>query len=491
MNHSVPHQKLEESSVSLPLDPFVRDICTLWTQIRHQVGQRRIRKISKTVEITQGLMDKLTLPFYEKYQNSPLIEYSPAWIKYFASISILWRGGRILFPLRFVTYELAYFQDQFLETYLEQVQQQKISGTVETFFKIVFPKLLHLALPLSTSDVLLLKNLQSVYNAQNRYSGPSARNFVHKIPNLPAETIRNKFEYFRYFQIAIPAHFLDMGKLGFETFLISHSVSLVNQLSPYCLLSVNLNGSYYSLIQLPYTNTHLLEVLLDFLARDESSSPEYLPMTWRTHSWNLSSLQMGKNNWELPYAFFHGDPTVSPEGPPFTMNLSLDPQFEPFRPLTEADMKLLSFLTTVGKFLRINDLAKQLELHRNTVVKLLTDYQSSHLLHQVVQYFNLGLDLPVYLYMSIPQQSIKIPFLEQCRTLPRIDLFSTQTPQTSIFFGRIDLPSLWCREFVSHMHMFREAYPEIILHYSFEPASLIRWNLSLSETYDGLGGNPS
>ena len=86
MNHSVPLQELKASSGTLPLDPFVRDICALWTLIRYQVGQRRIRKISKTGEITQGLMEKFTLPFYEKYQASPLIEYSPAWIKYFASI---------------------------------------------------------------------------------------------------------------------------------------------------------------------------------------------------------------------------------------------------------------------------------------------------------------------------------------------------------------------------------------------------------------------
>ena len=59
-------------------------------------------------------------------------------MKSLGSFSILWFGGRVLIPLRLVTYELAYSQDRLLHNFLVNVDNGKIPGTKETLFRVLF-----------------------------------------------------------------------------------------------------------------------------------------------------------------------------------------------------------------------------------------------------------------------------------------------------------------------------------------------------------------
>ncbi len=482
MHQSQEVEPLFESTAIV--DPFVRDFCAFWEHIHTEVIKRRVRKISKTAEITQALKDVQTIRFYEKYKSHPLLEYSEAWMKTLGSFSILWYGGRVLIPLRLVTYELAYAQDQLLHTFLKNISTNQIQGNEETLFRVLFPKLLEMALPLSKSDLILLKGFQTAYiKSQNRRTGPSTQTFAYHIPELNAETIRNKLEYFRYFQLAIPMHFLDMGKLGYETYLTVHSSMVPDQLSRYCLIDINMGSARLGLFQLPYSRPELLTLLKSTQSEEYPTPSKLIPMTRRVHSWNLSTLQEGKNKWIKPYSFFYGDPSSPPQFAPATMDMSLDPLFQPFRPLTHADVILLSFLVSVGKILRLKDLASQVQLHPNTVSRLLAEYQKAGLLNQIVQYYNLGLNLPVYLFISIPNTTNRIHFLDFCLTLPHIDLFTTTTTEESVYFGRTDLPHFWCRDFVTRLQFLRNKYSEMSFHYTFEPPLVIRRNLSLMDTY--------
>jgi len=165
------------------------------------------------------------------------------------------------------------------------------------------------------------------------------------------------------------------------------------------------------------------------------------------------------------------------------MDLSLDPTFEPYRPLTNADIKLLTFITCIGTTFKIKDLSSQLNLHRNTVVKLLSEYHQNQLIQRVLQFNNIGLELPIYFYLKVPKK-IDFPFVEQCRTLTCLDVFIATEKQSNIYFGKVDIPLHWARDFTVRMKAIRETYPDVKLQYSMEPSVLAKWNLSLKETYD-------
>ena len=166
------------------------------------------------------------------------------------------------------------------------------------------------------------------------------------------------------------------------------------------------------------------------------------------------------------------------------MEMGLDPSFDPYRPLTPADLKLLSFLTTVGEIRQINDLSIHLDLHRNTIVRLLKDYQKNKLLYRVVHFFNLGLDLSIHVYLQLPHCERNVPFLTQAQSLPWIDIFKTETKDTTIYFGKMRIPQMWTAAFISRMHVLRTTFPDLRLQYSFDPPQHAKWNLSLLETYD-------
>ncbi|MHA1978574.1 MAG: hypothetical protein ACW98F_11040 [Candidatus Hodarchaeales archaeon] len=474
------------------IDPLVADFCEVWTRIHEHIGTLRVRKISKTTEIAKLFKEEVTLPFYHKYRSSPLVEYSPAWMKTLGAFSFHWKGGRILFPLRLITYELAYYQVSVLGTFLDGLRTGTIPGTSESLFAWLFPKLVSMALPLSLSDLVLLRGFQQVYqHSQTALRRIPTREYVTHIRDLAPETLRNKIEHFRYFQMAIPMKFLDMGRLGYETYLISHFLPLPLRFHPYCLTSVNFGSLCLSLLQLPVHSSRWFLALKDFLFQNSSqnssnnSSPHFcLSMKQRVYNWNLASLRSGLNQWQLPLVFFHNDPQITlPDFPP-TMAVSLDPTFDPFRLLTPADLKLLTFLTTVGEIYHINDLSAQVALHRNTVDRLLHEYQKEKLLSRVVHFFNLGLELSVHLYINVPHSCAYISFLAQAQTLPWIDIYKSDTDTATVYFGRLNIPQTWTVAFVSRMNLLREVFPSIKLLYSFDPHQYAKWNLSLLETYN-------
>ncbi|MHA2248467.1 MAG: hypothetical protein ACXADY_26195 [Candidatus Hodarchaeales archaeon] len=75
------------------------------------------------------------------------------------------------------------------------------------------------------------------------------------------------------------------------------------------------------------------------------------------------------------------------------------------------------------------------------------------------------------------------PFLAQSQALPRVDIFVSETPKSTIYFGRVDIPQRWMREFAARMKYLRDTFPEMTLLYTAEPPLQAKWNLSLKETY--------
>jgi hypothetical protein len=480
--HQLRHPS--EGTLNTSIDPFVLDFCQFWVDIFDAVQQERIPKISKTAILTRTFQHTHTQPFYEKYKAYDFVECFPAYWDRLGAICFQWKGGWIAFPLRLITYELAHPQENLVATYLHHLTTGTLPGDRETLFAFLFPRLYQIALPLSDYDVHLLKGFQLVFNrCANFFRGPTIKEFVTHLPHITPETIRNKLEHFQFFQFAIDMFYPDMGKLGYETHLISHVYSLPTDLEPYRLSTVNFGRESLSLLQLPTATSALFAQLRSFLDQDTTPSAIFEPLTWRTHSWNLTHLTGGHPYWKLPVKFFYSDLHTAPQTSSPTLDISLIPMFDPFRPLTPADLKLLAFLTTVGNTIRVKDMCTQLQLHHKTVVQLMAEYCDHQLLHRVVQFFNIGLDLSASLYVEVPRGSQAFPFLQQCLTLPRVDMFLTENKTSSIYYGQIDMPSIWIKEFVTRMRTIRDTFPDISLHYTFERPSPAKWNLSLAETY--------
>lgn len=478
---------LSESTSNIVVDSFVLDFCQFWVDIYDVVQQERIPKISKTAALTRLFRDTHTHPFYEKYKVYEFVECFPAYWDRLGAICFQWKEGWIAFPLRLITYELAYPQENLVKTYLHHLSTGTLPGDRETLFAFLFPRLYQFALPLSEYDVTLLKGFQMVFDrCANFFRGPTIKEFVTYLPHMTPETIRNKLEHFQFFQLAIDMFFPDMSKLGYETYLISHVRSFPAELDSYRLSTVNFGPESLSLLQLPTATSALFAQLQAFIRQDPTPSAIMEPLTWRTHSWNLTSLTGGHPYWELPVEFFYSDLHTAPRVSPPTLDISLVPMFDPFRPLTPADLKLLAFLTTVGNTIRIKDMCTQLQLHHKTVVKLMAEYWEHQLLHRVVQFFNIGLDLTTSLYIDVPRGSEAFPFLQQCLALPRIDIFLMESKTSTTYYGHIDMPSIWVKEFVTRMRTIRDTFPDITLHYTFEPPSPAKWNLSLARTYSHL-----
>lgn len=284
---------LSHESHSLTIDPFIIDFCEIWEVIHQYVERLPVKKITKTAEIAIKLKDDYTLPFYEKYGNYQCIDCYPGWLERLATIFIRFCGGRITFPLRLIMYELVNSKDQLLQKYLTSLIENEIEGTREKLFAYLFPKLSRMVIPLSASDVKMLQSYQLVHDKCGKsHIGPTTREFIQYIPKLTPDTIRNKLEQMVYFQMVANVFYLDMGRLGYETFLISHSVPLPSLYENFCLISVHFGSSQYSIVQIPYSDPIRIIELKDQLTRKTFITPYYTRLSRRIHTWNLSSLSL-------------------------------------------------------------------------------------------------------------------------------------------------------------------------------------------------------
>ena len=62
-------------------------------------------------------------------------------------------------------------------------------------------------------------------------------------------------------------------------------------------------------------------------------------------------------------------------------------------------------------------------------------------------------------------------------------MFIATEKQFNVYFGKVDIPQHWARDFTTRMKTIRETFPNVKIQYSMEPSVLAKWNLSLKETY--------
>jgi DNA-binding Lrp family transcriptional regulator len=468
-------KKSRQEDSAKGIDKFVWDFFHLWDKIHQEAPNLTLSDIK---DYSQSILESITLPFYEKFKHLDALEKYDSYVKELSSILIHWVGrGRIMFPLRLITYEIAYHEENLFEFYIKSLETGAIVGTIENLFNFLFPILINFTIPLSEVELGILKAQQHFQKMDFNIFRATNVGSMSEYTEVSTRTILRHMSNVRYLQMSIPAHFLDMGKLGYETLLISHFNPIPSSLKPYTLISSDFTVSKFSIFQVPLNKSKIILKI-----REDLEPLVYNQMTNRIQSWNLSILSPGKDGWKVPPPFLHCDPITQIISPSPDMALSLKPTFDHFRKLTRADIKILEFLTTTGSLVKKKNLSQAVNVSVPEITKRLEEYQKHKLLFRVHQFFNLGLDLTPFFFISCPN-SLEIPWINHFLAFPKIDLFYSTEESTGTYFGFVKLPPKWIKDFSRKITKLRKDYPELKFHYTIDPPEIPKWSITLSDTY--------
>jgi hypothetical protein len=458
------------------VEPLVIDLLEIWVNIHNDASSLSMKDVP---QYTQSLLQPFTLPLFEHHKSTQIFQKYDTWIKDFSSLAVAWRKGSIMFPLRLVTYEVSSHQDQELEFYLNRLRTGQLQGTIDELFDFLFIRLINISVPLKQIDILLMKSLLEADQGTFNYFKGLELIAQANLTNTSVRTVKRRMKLLNYSQIPIPVYFIDMSALGYETYLISHFNKIPEEISPWVLHSVDLTISQFSLMQLPLRNTNLYKKVQDRL-----EPIVFTQLSERVHSWNLSGLGEGRDTWKGPPTFIHTYPTRNTTTPSPHLKISLQPEFDQFRELTSPDIKLIEFITTKGTVSSVKKLSRLLHMTVPDITERMREYQEGHIIYRTIQFFNIGLDLSIYFFISAPK-SIDINWANLFTTFAKVDVFYDISTNFDRYFGFLKLPAKFYKEFTMKIASIKEEFPEIKFYYTVEPPKNAQWNLSLTDTYSG------
>ena len=466
---------IRQKQDSYQIDDIVLDFLDIWETIHHQAPNL---SLSDMKDFSESILQSITIPFYHKFMELSCIEKYDSWLKSYSSIVINWPGmGRILFPLRLITYEIVNHEDGLFDFYLQKILTKEISGTADNLFNLLFPKLVNVAIPLTEIDLLILKAFQLLQaDSSDIFKGANIEHYSSHL-DVSSRTIVRRMKNINFLQIPIAMHFLDMAQLGYETFLLSHFQPIPDDLKPYVLNSVDLVISQFSLFQVHVTKTN---AFLEIQNRIETIKLHQ--MDTQVQNWNLSGLSPGKDGWKIPPPFLYCEPSLQIASSSAAMDVSLRPDFDTFRPLNPADIKILEFITTTGSLKNKKELSQTVKVSLPETSRRIDDYHKHNLIHKVFQFFNIGLDLTISFFISCPTAH-NISWIPHFLAFPKVDVFSCVDEQISLFFGHVKLPPKWFKDFNRRVQEFKKKFNDLKFYYTANLPDIPKWSLTLSDTY--------
>jgi DNA-binding Lrp family transcriptional regulator len=468
-------ETLRQKSSDYSIEETVLDFLNIWAHIHHEAKNY---DLADALTFSKSLLDSHIYPFFETHKKEGYLSLNKAWLKSFSSIVINWQNrGSILFPLYLVTYEICYHRKNLIDIYVNKILTKETQPTQENLFEFLFPILTNFPVPLSVIDISILK----AYQGFAKNSSP-LKNF-NVIQSSFAEdfdvslrTLQRRMSVIRLMQLVQSDFMLDMGRLGYETTLFIHQDSFPKEIEKYLLLSTDLTMATFSLTQIPYNKTDVIISLQNKMTNSVSQT-----MTYRTSSWNLTGLVPGEDHWQSTPPLLHGDPTVKFISPSPDCLQSLEPTFKSFRPLTPADIKILDFLTIQGSFRSLKDLSKTIGVSVSQISKRLDEYEAERLLLKTHQYFNIGLDLTVFVFISTETKDI--PWTQHFLSFPKSDVYSQDKESPYYYFGYLKMPSKWIKPFARKIDRIKKDFGTKCYYKIFTPIDYARYSLSLKETY--------
>ncbi|MFX0185708.1 MAG: hypothetical protein ACFE95_21695, partial [Candidatus Hodarchaeota archaeon] len=460
---------------SLQLDEFVEEFLVIWDYVHTHAPKLSVADIKS---FSKKILKTVTLPFYEKFGHLEFLQKYDAWIKEYNTLVLDWFGlGYIMFPLRLITFEVVNHKQNHLKYFMTKVQTGELRPTVENLFNFLFPKLINVVIPLSELDLLILKSIQLLQDtAADFLKGSRMEDIATHLDTSLRNTIR-RLQAIRFCQIILPINFVDMAMLGYETYMIAHFEPIPPSLSDFVLFSINLTISNFSIIQIPTSN---YKVYMRF--QDEIHPTVFQQMNNRILNWSLSGLTHGKYGWRIPPSFIHSDPKTYLITPSPSYSVSLLPDFDQFRKLTPADLKIIDFLIEKGTFSSKKHLSKTVKVSLPEVSRRMEEYYEKNLIRKIFQFANIGLDINVVFCITCPKEH-EIPWINQFLSFPKIDLFYNAGDDLEFYFGHLKLPPKWYKDFTRKIYRLKKELKDLKLYYTVEPGEIAKWGISLSKTY--------
>jgi len=455
-------------------EPYVLDFLDIWFEIHNQTKEATLED---ALPISQSVLDSHILPFFKKYKNGGNLQHHKGWIDTFASIYVKWkeRGG-FLFPLTLVLYEITYNDKGLLMDVLTQLRTGLMEGSTENLHEIIFPIFTNFTVPLDEVDIDLLKAHQTLQPLKSLlFKDPENKSFS-EILDVSTRTIIRRLKVIRLLQLVRTSHFVDMGALGYETHLLVHTNKFPKSFMKYLLFSSNLSIGNFSIVQIPSSQYDIHSALQDKLDILISNN-----LSRRLTSWNLSGMSPGEEMWNNPPPFFYSQPSIGISTPSTDVDMSLKPTFDSFRELTRADFKILDFIVREGSFKNLNRFSKSIDVNRLEISNRLKEYTEKRLTTKTHQFFNIGLDLSIFFFIS--DVETKIPWLSHLLTFPKVEIFTQQEESPNTYFGYLKLPSNWIKPFARKIDLIRNEY-DVKIYYKIASAiDHFKWGISLADTY--------
>ncbi|MFX0208322.1 MAG: hypothetical protein ACFFDT_20225, partial [Candidatus Hodarchaeota archaeon] len=456
------------------IEEFVLDFLNIWMYI-HEKAENY--SLEDTLDLSKQLLKSHIIPFYNKFEADESLELNESWVKAYASIVLNWKKrASYLFPLKLVTYEICYHSKKQFEFFLQKLLTKEIKGEKEALFEFIFPILTNFTVPLDDLYISFLKAFQSLERHNTTYYRDPTQSDFAKLLQVSPRTVLRRMNIIRLLQMVNGDHFLDMGQLGYETNLYIHSNPFPEEFEKYLLLSTNLTVGNFSIVQIPFKKAKELLFLQSNLDTLISQS-----MTTRIISWNLTGLSTGEVSWRSSPSFLHGKASIPLISPSSDIKFSLKPSFDLFRPLTPADIKILDFLTIKGSFTSIKQLSDTIQVSAPEVSKRLLEYGEERLLLKVNQYYNIGLDLTVFIFVSDEDRSI--PWVQHFLSFPKCDIYYQNEESPNYFFGFLKLPNYWIKAFARKIDLIKRDYGVKIYYKIASSVDYAKWGIELSETY--------
>ncbi|UCG02407.1 MAG: hypothetical protein JSW11_00135 [Candidatus Heimdallarchaeota archaeon] len=463
-------QKPEEYEI----EEFVLDFLNIWMYIHEKAEDC---SLEDTLELTKQLLNSHIIPFFTKFEGNESLELNESWLKTYSSIVLKWKKrASYLFPLKLVTYEICYHDKNLFEFFLQKLLTKEIKGEKESLFEFIFPVLTNFTVPLDDMYISFLKAFQSLERHNSTYYKDPTQNDFAKLLEVSPRTVLRRMNVIRLLQMVSASHFLDMGQLGYETTLYVHSNPFPEKFERYLLLSTDLTVGNFSIVQIPFKKAKKLLSLETDLELLTSQS-----MTTRISSWNLTGLSPGEVTWRSPPSFLHGEANIPLISPSPDVHFSLKPSFDLFRPLTPADIKILDFLTIKGSFTSIKQLGDSIQVSAPEVSKRLQEYGNDNLLVKANHYYNIGLDLTIFLFISDEDRSIS--WVQHFLSFPKCDIYYQSDESPHYYFGFLKLPNYWIKAFARKIDLIKKDYGVKIYYKIASSVDYAKWGIELSETY--------
>ncbi len=474
--------QVEENSdlISLKLPSnFINDFAEYWENVKRFVKPEGKTTVpwKKWNEISQNMLEALTIPFFNKWKNLGRFSWIEAYIKSFSSITLHFKGGAILLPIQLILYEAAKPNNSLLSNLKEEPSNESLE-------RILVSLCGDLNIRLILSDLQIIKKLAQPGFSKSLDRFPKLKELAYGI-RRDVRTVSNRLDYLIQNRILSLIYMVDMARIGYQTFLIFHNVEssqILREIQPYIVMFFPLSSdSYLTIIQYPFRDVQVYKKLIRFFNPEETNI-----MKDQYCGWNFSGLTQNPNKrWKLlpPILQDGGNWNKRVITGDLGIEFNLNPYYDPF-PLSYRQGRLLGLIHKLST-MEEEFLANQLKIGRAYVTEDARTLLRNRVIFRFPIFFNLGFSSLVYFCirgLTSNHSGGLLNILEHLKFFPYVNVFHNLDVGTLI--GRMRIPPSWTDRFIFSLSSLPSTFPESSVSYYIGPESYASWGFDILGTFD-------